>query len=82
MKIISQITPPDSIEFSNLEIGEVFLDLDLESPCMKIRDCIDAETPTSTYTNNAIDLSDGGLYHCDPDETVRRIRAELVISNL
>ena len=81
MKIINNLTPPDTVEFSSLLVGEVFLDLDLDSPCMKIRDNVDAETPNSPYVNNTIDLSDGTLYHTDPTDMVRCIHAELIISN-
>lgn len=83
MKIINNMTPPDSVQFSDLMVGEVFLDLDLDDPCMKIHENVDADNRTSTtpYINNAVDLSDGYLFHCDDNEPVRRIRSELVISN-
>ena len=81
MKIIDNTTPPDSVQFADLMIGEVFLDLDLETPSMKIRENVDADNPTSCYVNNTVDLSNGDLYHCDDNEAVRRIRSELVISN-
>lgn len=80
MKITNNLTPPDSVKFSHLEIGEVFLDPDVEAPCMKIRDNVGVEDP-SCYINNTVDLSDGCLYRCAPDDLVRRIRAELFISN-
>lgn len=81
MKIIDKTTPPDSTKFSDFFVGEVFLDLDLLSPFMKIRENVDADNPTSLYVNNAVDLSDGCLYHCDDNEAVRRIHSELTISN-
>lgn len=81
MKIIDKTTPPDSVKFSDLEVGEVFFDVDIESTCMKIRESVDAEAPIGTYVNNTIDLSDGALYRTEPTDMVRLIRAELTISN-
>lgn len=66
MKIVREkATTP--IRFENLNVGDVFYDLDNECTSMK---CVD---------NKAVDLDEGVIYSLYPSESCIYLNAELII---
>ena len=75
--IPSNVTPT----FSNLNVGDVFLDLQDDLICMKIRPgCYVNGTHSFEPDFNAVDLSDGDRFLFDDLDPIQLLKAELTVS--
>ena len=70
MRILDKRTPTATKTFCELPVGAVFQIAEFDY-YMKIA--------TSDFDDNAVDLEDGSLFHCQNDEEVYILNAHLVV---
>jgi hypothetical protein len=72
MRVVDKRQNPITIDFENLEYGDVFQDEDNDI-CIKIDNDYSAA--------NAVVLSTGQAFHCNMDTPVTPLNSEVIITN-